>query len=114
MFENNRYSEVNPSEPDTPWFEYKDNITTIIVEDEIYPTNIDLWFMNLKNCTYVDVSKINTVSVISMARTFENTGSSVTTTYTITGLENWNTSKVVSMNSTFIWMGMSATTYNMP
>ena len=94
-----------------PWEDYGATITNVSVEDEISPVSIANWFYEFKNCTSMDLSKLDTSTVKSMNSTFSYAGYNVTT-FELIGLEDWNTSSVTEMDSTFYYTGYNANEWN--
>ena len=97
--------------PTTPWFEHSGDILTIVVEEEIAPKQTAKWFMNLRNVTSMNLSKIDTSNVTDMSDMFNHTGYT-STTFSISGLNNWNTGLVTNMSTLFSCVGQNATTWN--
>ena len=93
-----------------PWYEYKDSIKRIIIEDEIKPISTSFWFSELTNLEYIDVSKLNTSKSTSMYYMFKNAGYNASS-FQIIGLDNWVTSNVTNMHKMFNGTGYSATTW---
>ena len=105
--ENTRYS----SAEQLPWYEYKDNITSIIIEDEISPVSTAHWFDELLNVEYIDVRNLNTSNVTNMKYMFQETGYNVSS-FEIVGLDFFDTSQVIDMNRVFQYTGKNATTFD--
>lgn len=101
------------SQTQTPWYNYRTNITSVTVEDTIMPISTAYWFYEFTNCTTLDVTKLDTSNVTTMKYMFGYTGSSTAvTTFTITGTDNWDTSKVTNMLSLFESAGLNAKQWN--
>jgi len=73
--ENTRYSNASQ----LPWYEYRDSITRIVIEDEISPVSTAYWFDELQNVEYIDVRNLNTSNVTIMAGMFDSAGYNATT-----------------------------------
>ena len=84
----------------SPWDEYADKITTVVVEDEISPYDTQWWFAGLKKVETMDLSNLDTSNVTSMRGMFRYTGSNATN-FSITGLEHFDTSNVKEMSGVF-------------
>ncbi len=101
-------SRANP-----PWsIDYASDIQKIIVEDVISPTTTQGWFLYTRNCTYVDVTKLDMSNVTTTNMMFSLTGNNATT-FQLVGMKNWNMSKVTNIDSMFSGMGQNATTFYM-
>ena len=96
-----------------PWEDIRDDVTKIIIEDEISPKSIAGWFENFINVSYIDVTKLNTSNVVDMRFVFYNTGSGDDiSNFQIIGLNNWNTAKVKNMDYMFSFSGTNATMFD--
>lgn len=94
-----------------PWSaDYELDIKKIIVEDVISPTTTQGWFLYTRNCTYVDVTKLDMSNVTTTQMMFSLTGNNATT-FRIVGMKNWNMSKVTNIDSMFSGTGQMATTF---
>ena len=97
----------------TPWDEVRDNVTKIVVEDEIAPLSTANWFTLFTKVSDVNVTNLNTSSVVDMSRMFDRTGyDSSVSSFKITGLDGFDTSKVITMATMFQQTGYSATTWD--
>lgn len=94
-----------------PWHEYSENITTIVVENEIKPLSTRYWFYGLPNLSYGDFTKLNTSRSTDIARMFAESGTNVTTSFKLVGLDTWDVSNVEDMYDTFCNLGRYATTW---
>jgi len=106
--ENTTYS----SAEQLPWYEYRENITRVIFEDEIKPKSMAYWFSGMTNVEYIDVSKIDTIKITNMNGIFSDVGLNVTDSFEIVGLNNWNVSNVTNMGSMFSNVGENATSWD--
>ena len=111
-FENKNYNYDPDTETiNTPWYSYRNDITKVIVEDEIVPISTVFWFYDLVNCSSIDVTKLNTSYTTDFTGMFYSTGYNATT-FNITGMNDWNTSNVKSMRNVFSLAGRNATTWS--
>ena len=99
-------------ETNIPWYDYRESITTVVVEEEISPINLGYWFAGFSNCSSLDLTKLDTSKVKSLGLMFANTGTKITTDFEIVGIDRWDTSKVESMYATFNETGSNAKTFN--
>ena len=77
-------------------------VETVIVQDEIKPKGVELWFQGLNNCSYLDLGKLNTSEITTTAYMFYRTGCGIgERTFEITGMENWDLSNVVTTEYMF-------------
>lgn len=106
-FENTTYNSVN----EVPWYDgnyyNQKNIKRVIVEDEIRPANTAYWFMNMDECEYVDVTKMDTSRVTNMTYMFAWTGFGVSD-FTLIGADGFDVSNVTNMAYTFAYAGRDA------
>ena len=105
-FENKTYSSST-----VPWRSYIGIIEKVIVETDLKPVSLKFWFTNMKECSYLDVSKIDTSKVSDMSYLFYYVGYDATS-FSIIGLEKWNTSDVINMNFMFSCSGHKATNWS--
>lgn len=118
VIENDWNGEIN-----TPWYENKNNVKSIIFKDMIKPISVQYWFQNLSNCTNIDITNLNTSKCTSFGHMFFSCSSIRTidvskfdtrnikgcqamftdckSLISINGLSNWNTSNVTSFNNMF-------------
>ena len=94
-----------------PWYQYRKNIKTVNVVDDIKPVSTAHWFNGFESCQTFDVAKIDTSETTNMSYMFNNAGLN-TTTFSISGMNNWNTSLVTDMAYMFYSAGWNATTFN--
>lgn len=81
-----------------PWKDYSSSIASVTVADEgIAPANTAYWFFNLRNCTSMDLTKLDTLNVTDMRSMFR----SCKMLESITFGDGWNTSNVTNMNFMF-------------
>lgn len=101
-------------EGDVPWYADGTNlkVTKVYVEDEINPISMQLWFYEFENCSYFDVTKVNTSNVTSLSESFRYAGYEVTGKFQIVGLNNWNVSKVTDFSYMFDGAAIYATSFN--
>ncbi len=64
-FETADYAEIS-----VPWYEVRESIKSVTFVDEISPKNMSWWFSGFKNCTEMNLSKLNTSKVTKMHRLF--------------------------------------------
>jgi len=105
------YVNVETIRSNIPWSSHSADIVKVIVEDEIRPNIMNFWFEGFVNCSYLDVSKINTDYLKGLHNTFRSTGYNVDT-FKIVGLSDWDTSEVTTMSHTFRDSGHSATSWD--
>ncbi len=90
-------------------------ITKVVVEDEIQPLNLSHYFYSLEECAYFDVEKMDTSGTTAMDHVFDRTGqqsmSAAQSSYRIIGMDEWNTSKVKTMECMFNAAGFYAGTW---
>ena len=95
-----------------PWKSYRKAITDVVVIDEIQPMNTAHWFYNFKNCSSMDLAKLDTSKVTNMSAMFYYAGYS-TSAFDLIGVDNWDVSSVTTMYSMFSNAGFSATTFGL-
>ncbi len=93
------------------WESYKENITSVMVEDRISPTSTAYWFDDFKKCTQMNLEKLDMSSVTDMNNMFENCGYNATD-FKITGMDKWDVSNVKNMELAFGYMGYLATNFD--
>lgn len=85
-----------PNEFSIPWYQYRNQIKSVSVEDNIYPTNTSYWFMGVggdEGVTF-DINKLNTSETTKMKYMFADCKAK--------SLEiKFNTSKVTDMSEMF-------------
>ena len=96
---------------EAPWcVDYGLDIKKIVVADKISPTITQGWFLYLRNCEYIDVTKMDMSRVTNMKQMFSLTGN-YATTFKLLGMKNWDVSNVTDMSSVFNGVGRNATTF---
>ena len=108
------FENLNATNP-SPFGWYTDgnrsNITTVVVEDKLYPNSISWMFYGFNKCTYFDLTNLNIDNVTSFRGLFNDSGSNTgITTVTIMGIENWDTSRITDMGDMFQMIGRNANT----
>ena len=104
---------VYASEKQVPWYDgnyYNDRIVTkIIFEDVIKPKSTAHWFQYAYDCTELDVRKLDTSKVTSMAHMLSFVGFD-SQTITVLGIGDWDVSNVTSMEWMFGDFGFNTPT----
>lgn len=101
------------SQTQVPWYNNRENITSVMVEDKIQPTSTAYWFYEFNNCSNLDVTKLDASKTTSMKYMFGYCGNATAVTnFKITGMNNWNTSNVTDMSYVFREAGKNATTWS--
>ena len=104
---------VYASEKQVPWYDgnyYNDRIVTkIIFEDVIKPKSTAHWFQYAYDCTELDVRKLDTSQVTSMAHMLSFVGFD-SQTITVLGIGDWDVSNVTSMEWMFGDFGFNTPT----
>ncbi len=96
------YEDISKSEwsqySQNPWYNIRNNITTVTVVDKIQPLSTAFWFYNCANLTQINDMKENleTRNVTNMKRMFYGCSS-----LTTLDLNSFNTDKVTDMNCMF-------------
>lgn len=113
-FEENTYT----SYKQVPWYDgnkYANRvITKVVFEDVIRPKNTANWFHYMGKCSYLDVSKLDMSQVTDMSYMFAHTADDENLkTLTITGISEWNVSRVRNMEGAFTSMGFFLPTIRM-
>ena len=101
-----------------PWYDgnkYTSRvITKVIFEDVIRPKSTSNWFHYMGKCNNLDVSKLDMSQVTDMSYMFAHTADDENLkTLTITGISEWNVSKVRNMEGAFTGMGFFVPTIRM-
>lgn len=96
-FEEETYS----SYLDVPWKSIKSDIGIVIFADKICPVSTANWFKFASNCAYIDVSNLDMTRCITMDEMFYAMGEA-RESVTITGMKEWDTSNVQSMQKAFM------------
>lgn len=106
-FEEDVYASVN----EVPWYDGNkyDNrvITQVVFEDVIQPKSTAYWFYWAGDCTNMDMKKLDMSNVTNMSYMCAWAGSDAAT-FSITGVNDWNVSKVTKMDFAFRAMGFDA------
>lgn len=99
---------------EVPWYadEIGLQVTKVYVEDEIQPISMENWFYHFNNCSYFDVTKIDTSNTISLHETFRHAGREVKGSFKVVGLENWDVSKVTNFSYLFDCTALFATSFD--
>ena len=95
------------------WQKDKDWIKSIEIGHRIQPTDMSFWFNDLYYVESIDVSKVDTSQVKSMAYLFKEAGCFVDDTFVIKGLDSWNTSNVTDMQWMFRGAGSDAKNFKL-
>lgn len=80
-----------------PWFAKLNDIKTVRIGSELTPASIQFWFRDLKNCTLIDLTLLNTQRIEYMFYMFHNCEK----LEEIKGLENLKTERVLNMYCMF-------------
>jgi hypothetical protein len=59
---------------DVPWWDERENVTSVIVEDPINPISTSLWFANFNNCHNFNLTKLDTQGITDMSYMFYGSG----------------------------------------
>ena len=98
---------------DQPWVNERASIKKVEIGQKIYPTSTAYWFSNLTSMESGDFTNLDTLDVTNMSNMFYQAGyDSTVTSFTLTGLDDWDTSTVTSMWATFLYAGYYATTWS--
>lgn len=89
---------------DVPWYQYRGNIERVIVQDEIRPKTLSYWFYMFQYCSEINVANINTIRTEKMNYAFYAVGQRASKVI-ITGMDDWDTSKVSTMEAMFDFLG---------
>ena len=104
-FEENNYIFTNSSgeystwTTDCPWFDIKDKVESVNVIDTIKPLSMAVWFFRFNNCTYMNLSKIDTSKCSSLYYTFSSCHSLIDSNFI--GLDKWNTFNIKYLDAAF-------------
>ena len=92
------YSDFDDEFPGAPdWASYVTNVTKVIIENNISPSNMYAWFMGCSKVTEIQyIQRINTSNVTDMSQMF-----SYCNALTSLDLSSFNTSNVTHMGSMF-------------
>ena len=91
-----------------PWYEYREEIESVVFVDKISPISTAYWFFQFRVCSEIDLSKLDVSKVTDMTKMFQLFGDYETGNVKITGHENWDTSKVTNMSWSFRNIGQDA------
>lgn len=91
-FEEKRYS-ISSS---VPWYSQRENVKTVLFEDEVKPVSTAFWFSNMSNATSMSLAKLNTSNVTDMASMFCYLPS-----LTTLNVSSFDTSAVLDMSNMF-------------
>ena len=89
------------------WYEERNLIKIVEVENVTKPAYTSHWFENLKNMEQGDFTNLDTSNLKNSNYMFSYAGSAVET-FNLTGLKNWDTSKISNMNNMFSCIGTEA------
>ena len=101
-FETASYGSIN-----APWYEYSNEIKSVIFKDKISPKITRWWFNGFNYCEYMDVTNLDVSNVTDLSYMFYFTGRN-STKFKIVGLSNWDTSKVTTTDNMFRQSGMNS------
>ena len=79
-----------------PWYQNKDSIINVIVDEQIQPINTRYWFHDLPNLSSLNLANLDTSQTIDMAWMFAHSPS-----IRQLDLRNFDTSKVTDMSDMF-------------
>ena len=97
-------------ETDQPWNSDAASIKKVEMGQKIYPTSTAFWFKDLTHMTQGNFTNLKTSRLTTVQSMFQNAGrDSSITSFTLTGLDSWDTSKITNMNSLFNGTGYYAT-----
>ena len=106
-FENTNYGSYST----IPWDSIKEKVIKVVTIEKNKPISTAKWFKDFSNCTYMDLTNLDTSNVKNMASMFTFAGKSAKT-FTLLGLDKWNTARVTNMSGMFGSAGNDATTWN--
>lgn len=110
-FEEEVYTQANS----VPWMwaggSYGTSVYSVTVEDWIRPISTSYWFFCFRNCSYFELEQLDMSCVTSMVSMFSAAGENVTTTVTVKGIGNWDTSKVTNMGTVFRLIATNASEF---
>ena len=84
----------------SPWFTEREQVKSVEIGETIKPISTAYWFGVLQNMEKGNFAKLDTSNVIDMSGMFSYAGLNATT-FNLTGLDNWDTSKVTNMSYMF-------------
>lgn len=98
-----------------PWYSYRSSIKYVEVtkiHKKVSPVSTYMWFYGLYRVRNIDVTNLDVSNATDMSLMFMDVGSNITDTFTITGLENWNTSNVTNTKHMFQHTASNATNWS--
>ena len=95
-FETETYTGTWPKD-DCPWFDIAGEVKSVTAVDTIRPKSMAWWFNQFYYCKSFDLGNIDTSECMSLRRLFSSCASCTS----ITGLDRWNTDKIVDLSATF-------------
>ena len=107
-------SKTYGSKSEVPWVSDGNNkkITKVVFKSAVHPISTSYWFYEFENCLNFDVTNLKTYDVKDMSYMFYRAGyNSSGKKFIITGMNYWNTSKVVYMKGMFRYSGPLAASY---
>ena len=107
-------SKTYGSKSEVPWVSDGNNkkITKVVFKSAVHPISTAYWFYDFENCLNFDVTNLKTYDVKDMSYMFYRAGyNSSGKKFIITGMNYWNTSKVVYMKGMFRYSGPQASSY---
>ena len=93
-------SYVFNSESETPWYEFNQQITNILIGSNVSPMSTSLWFLGTSYLINADFTNLDTSNVETMAAMFYGVGVE-STELNLIGLNKWDTSNVTDMSEMF-------------
>ncbi len=108
----NSNSYVMTAATQQPWYNEASSIINVEIGQNISPTSTAFWFFGLINMKKGDFTNLNTSNVVNMDVMFALAGSN-SSTFELTGINDWDTSKVTSMISLFYSTGSMAPIFSL-
>ena len=109
-FEDTKYNDGRQ----VPWYirdeTWSLHVKKVIVKDVIQPKSTSFWFYCMRNCTYYDVTKLDTSKVTHMTAMFSNASDAITDTVEVIGVGKWDVSNVQFFGSAFSGLADKAAT----
>ncbi len=90
------------------WWDEKNEIKTIEIGSKITPVSTANWFSRCEYVEKADLSNLDTSLATNMRSMFNFFGYAVSTSVVITGLDNWDMSKVTSTQDMFYYAAYNA------
>ena len=109
LSDKNAYVFKNPNFP--YWHEHNNDISTVLIGSEIKPVSTSYWFFELFPMSSGTFTNLDTSDVTDMTYMFSSAGE-IASSFTLTGLNDWNVSSVIFMNNMFSNAGKNASTVN--